>query len=431
MNFSARQVNIEKLIRLEVGTQAKIDLDTRKNRTPMSLVLDHAERKVGSCFDVWWIDNGPPTLSCLQQKDKAHVLFSTRFLEVSAQARSLFTDEITDKWDMAYRQAHLRIAEHSLALREPAMAVHAFCASVNNQKNWSLAGVDWHMLELQPIEEPYMALWFFGLLHEIGHLAYPSHGPEKGPNSKSVIEVVNHVLTLYDCPDEARASLQELSDEKVNANVLHPAVLAEEIYADLFAASILMSATQEIMQLVGREFDFIQLAFELSIVSHVSQMNAATASFARMLRDDKNKRQIALHALAQPVAATVRSIFLRLLLERAGIRLLNIEGDKKASREISGIFDDIADFVQPVALSINNAIGRAMRECISLQTEPEMVRMLPDIERQMNVSGIVNVPLIESTRSFCALAKSFGSTSPFIVELDALTTRWTRMSIRL
>src|ERR1700688_4339216 len=85
-----QELAIEEVLRFELGKAARFSRYNRTIRTPMNLVLDEVERQIGPCFSVYWVDAGPPEVFCLPGFSPSPVVFSRRYLLLSAFVRHLF-----------------------------------------------------------------------------------------------------------------------------------------------------------------------------------------------------------------------------------------------------------------------------------------------------------------------------------------------------
>jgi len=418
MTLNPAQLKMQRLIRMEVGDHASVDLLTRERKTPMTVVLDHAERGVGPCFDIWWVDGGPPSLACLHDERRAHVVFNTRYLEVSAQARSLYGEKALDVDAQAYRQALRRIAEQLLAVRHPELATSVYLESIRAQRVWSTVGTDWHLLEYEPLQEPYMALWFFGLLHEIGHFAAPRLGGTLvALDADKIRRSIDLSLNRHPWPADIKAQIQALRDDAHAGHVLHPDVLREEMYADIFACSTLLPATMDVLQQADQPFDFWRLAYELLIMGQVRHATDVCAAFVRAIASEDDPQQAALLALAQPIATTVRNMFCQFYLQQAGCAIY--EPASGVAEHVSDLLERIVNQVQPLADRIDNATGKAMRRCLALAASPPPAAV-PDWFAREWQTAVVKVPLVEAMRSFCRMAGSFGCATDAIHQMEVL-----------
>src|ERR1700742_5044644 len=77
-----------------LGQKSSWFLYGREHRTPMTFVLDEAERLLNAPVNLYWVDGNSPEIFCLKNRPEPVVVFSTRFLEIWADLRGIATDEV-------------------------------------------------------------------------------------------------------------------------------------------------------------------------------------------------------------------------------------------------------------------------------------------------------------------------------------------------
>jgi hypothetical protein len=171
---------IEEALRAFLGNQAEFRSHHRDLRTPMNFVLDAVEKQIGPRFSIYWVSKGAPEVFCLPDLSPSPVTFSRRYLILTAALRRLITSPAQDGElfiDTANRTTLLLLAELALRYGDADFAVLAFCKGATDTGIWVHDfGEDENQLlalEHTPIGEAYMATWFYGLVHELGHL-HPS-----------------------------------------------------------------------------------------------------------------------------------------------------------------------------------------------------------------------------------------------------------------
>lgn len=416
------QQKIEKLLRLKHGRHAQIELTTRDNMTPMRVALEHAERAVGACFDVWWIDNGLPAPSCLQVGDRTHLAFSTRHLEFMAQGRTLYGDSVLRLDEQARRQALRRLADHFLSMRNWPLSFRLFLASIENPSLLNLMGSDWRLLEYEPKNESYMAVWFFALLHELGHAKFDQIKDSMiggAMSEMSLQTVIVQTINQYSYPEQIKSQLRRLASSS-EASILHPKALREEVCADIFACVTLVSATVDVMEKTGRSFDFARMAYEILIVSHIRHLLDNTASFAALVQYGIDGAQAAQLNLAQRAATTVRNIFMTSCLEKNWVRMLGAQS-QNPSRRVSDALNNMNKSIGAQSRTIDDAIAVAMRQCMAFKDEQELVRLPQWLVTVANMKDRTGLALLSQTiNPFLSTARSFDCDHPILLQLDAL-----------
>ena len=408
---------IDVLLREAVGSDARLSICDGTNVTPMSVVTEIAKRQTGDTVDIWWVDNGPPTTFCLRHEGLTAITFSTRALELTAQARWLFSNSqfATRLDELAYRQALTRISEHLLTVKHPRLAVAAFTESIRDQTLWCTYGTSWQHLEYEPINEAYMAQWFFGFAHEFGHIAASSNPIALDSNNQLrafVESVVGHVLKQYDrFPQEIKQLLTEKSKSDDSGLSLGITTLLDECLADVFACSVLHEATGEVMARQDMSFKFERFAYEMLAVGAVRNAFDSAFRFCGWFSEATEPKKKALEALSQFVSTTVRAAVIQFFLARTW----------QASESDLNVSQGIAKLVEQIGVDtrrIEDATGRAMRFMIrAKQTESELKLQATFLQA---LSSPTSDQMRQATAHFCSLADSFGQSCPAIVVLRQL-----------
>src|SRR5439155_20926224 len=244
----------EEALRSELGKTASFWQYGREKRTPMNFVLDEVERQIGPRFRVYWVDGGPPEVFCLPGLSPSPVVFSTRFLSLTAFIRHLFVPKHLKPWlvEVAESTALKLMAEMALRHGDPDYAVLAFLKSVIGKGIWLDDGDQVMALESEPIDAAYMATWFYGLAHELGHLhpSHPQHFPDKHRFSDAVIlGVIKMAFDNFSSyPEDVKQEAIERATQQGSQSVLGIDRVRSEGLADIFAASVLFKTTLDIMQ---------------------------------------------------------------------------------------------------------------------------------------------------------------------------------------
>jgi hypothetical protein len=170
---SFEELAVQEALRAELGASASFWPYGRQYRTPMTFVLDAAETWVKAPFTVYWVDGGPPEIFCLPGLSSCPVIFGTKYLLMSVFVRGILIDEVMDDGiilDITERACLKIIAEMALRHGDPNFAGTALAKALVGKGVWLNDHIDLDTIEHAPIDPAYMAGWFFGLLHEIGHL---------------------------------------------------------------------------------------------------------------------------------------------------------------------------------------------------------------------------------------------------------------------
>ncbi|MBL7259301.1 hypothetical protein [Paractinoplanes lichenicola] len=243
---------LEQIARSQAGDGVRIWRHDREPISPMNAVLDVVDTMVSHPYSIFWVSGGAPETFSLPDLDPAVVLFSTRHLEMMGQLRGILTTFWLDgpMLEAVAEQVSLRIlAELTLRQGDPALACHLMAESLSRTTvdfpRMTLMG-----LEREPISESYLSVWFYGLLHEMGHVAARErdHTRRGGPDTY-LGSLADAVLGKYfgDHSEAVRKRRAEL--ERIDA--LDSAVLTAEIDADLFSVQALFEGTYRVFERSG------------------------------------------------------------------------------------------------------------------------------------------------------------------------------------
>jgi hypothetical protein len=357
-------------LRATLGKLATFRRYDRQNRTPMNFVLNEVERHIGNAFSVYWVDNGPPDVFCLPGLQPAPVVFNVRYLILAAALRRLITSPASGEEllvENANRFSLLLIAELALHYGDPDFATLAFCKAVT--------GMDFFIhqfgdekeqlapLEHTPISESYMAIWFFGLVHEMGHLD-PSQSKQFDAGHwmsddwiAGLIEVALDRFHAYTLPVREKAKQAAKSGDSVLA-VSH---LRSEALADLFATAVLFQSTLDIMREIGRErFSGPQFVAEMTVILNVVAVIdrcRRVAIAASATEQEATDWDMGFH----PVAMHVRGHIQRDCLESLIARWAYGEEPSKEDREtVAKSFDSIVKGLGPKIDALDTGLNRTM-----------------------------------------------------------------------
>lgn len=263
-------------------------------RPPIGIAIDTAEEKIMDMvvesmgvakwhpFVVFWIENGVPENCSLPNLMPAVVTFNTRYLDLLAQAR-ISIQQDSETAVMACEQVGLQIAAE-LALRygSPEIACYLFVKSQLYPvlRIGQVSSLD---LEFLPVDEAYMPIWFYALLHEVGHVA-AWHPVSSAFTDDFFRTLVDNVLAV---------SLRET--DLIRFRMLHslgmiPSLEAEtlrhEVSADLFSVDVLLESTKHLMRESGdiAQFSPFRLATCILDEFQLFQYLNKCATSARRLR---------------------------------------------------------------------------------------------------------------------------------------------------
>jgi hypothetical protein len=344
---------IDFLVSRRLGDSAEWVLyDRTPPPSPMSFTLDQAERELGSQVQVVWVWGGYPELFTLRALECPIVVYSSRFLELTAFFRSLFVDGFWgDLREEVARSLCLTVAaDLALLSGEPDRAVGLFLQSkLGTGIHVELASVQ--KLEQMPIDETYMVVWFYGLLHELGHSAPETSKPTGVLLSSEALEgEIQSQLEVFSA--ESGRDLRGVLEEARAGDSDHPLSadhLRGEIEADIFAAGVLATAALAIRlaDATLEPFDpdaFIAEVFVyLNVITLVQRCRSAVTVASAGHATRSGRASVAL----EPVGTAVRVALLRrylpyplALASSGGEPAAHIDGWRDAVDRKFGGFDE-------------------------------------------------------------------------------------------
>jgi hypothetical protein len=403
---------IEEALRSELGKAAGFGLYGRENRTPMTFVLDEVERQIGPRFSVYWVDGGSPEVFCLTGFSTSPVVFSTRYLSLTAFIRHLFVDDYlrNDLVDVAERTALKLMAELALRHGDPDYAILAFVKSVTGKGVW-LNDRDRVMeLEREPIDEAYMATWFYGLAHELGHL-HPNqteHFPDGHfLSDDGILDAISTALNKFSYYSEStKHEAIERAKQQRSQSVLGIDQVRSEGLADIFAASVLFKTTLDIMREVGKKrFKMVQFISEmiifLNIIAAIDRCRRVSSIASATMAD----REAVVESLLHPVSIAVRALMQRLYLESAVTTYqFGTDHTPEQLRDVGKLVDDINTHFTETINAVDSGLARAMEFSLFPERREHELALLEAFGGDLPNS----TPGLLEARHFCEMADSLG-----------------------
>jgi hypothetical protein len=229
---------LDALIRSHVGRGARMRRYTSELPTPMNAVLNNVRDHVPADVVIYWVDGGLPELFSEPYFSPPALVFNSRYIEITGFMRQMLEfDGEAVLGELSERVCLKLMAELALRYGDPATAAYLVTRSVLGQSVFIATGST--LLELESLDrnERYMALWFFGMLHELGHVAVSA-----GTSTLAAGVPQAHLRA------QLAAAINELDsdhlDERSEVDFDH---FSDEVAADVFAVSALISSTQAVM----------------------------------------------------------------------------------------------------------------------------------------------------------------------------------------
>jgi hypothetical protein len=399
------------VVRSHVGPHARVSRYSRDNVTPMTIVLDTAREVVAHPFAVFWVDGGLPENYSLPSFTPAVVVFNSRYLEMAAYLRGVLTEELfsTDTLSGIAERACLEImAELTLRYGDPAVACYLMARSLITARV-HLLPPSLEDIEHTPVDEMYMAVWFFALLHELGHVHVENAGRVDSVVTDSYLDrLVDAVMaaSLGDMYEPAREALSH----GVGWRSLDRDVLTAEVEADLFAVDLLLTATQRIMRQVGSAGDFSVAGFvaeNLLMFRLFHHMNRC----ARVAAVAANARPEAVGDFAGSIAMNVR------LNTVVGYLAQTLAAEETAVEQIRAAFLDMARHNEERMAAFDEGFVAAQAQCLDPSQRENDV--LPRLAERAADDPVV----AHAVERFRRLAESLEIDSPDLQVLVEVVSR--------
>jgi hypothetical protein len=411
------------LVRSQLGDQARWHLYDRSSRSPMNFVLEEADRRLGNEVVVVWVEGGYPQLSAFTGLARPVIVYSTRYVELTAYLRGLLVEEwIANRRVEEAERAFLTIlSEFALLGHNPQLAGRLFLRSKLGSAIYRTYRGILPGLEAEPISERYMAAWFFGLVHELGHSDEPS--PELTEtgllSSEALEESLLESLATFDFA--AEVDLAGILDRIRANNHDHPLGvdhLRGEAVADLFAASVLLQATVDILRALEppKALDaahyVAEVYFYLNVIAALQRCNGVVRAASAQQPKPEEMELI----LLEPAAIGVRLELVKMYLVFS-LAAYYSDSDVPTDEEVA----DWRDLTEQVMASFSSAVeeldsglANAMRT-VFWDEEP-LAALLSQAADELKGDPLFKLDV----QAFCELAQATGAEDASLAALAAL-----------
>lgn len=416
-------IAIEEALKSSLGRTAIFRRYDRENKTPMNFVLDEVQRQIGPGFGVYWVDGGHPEVFCLPGFSPIPVVFSTRYLSLTAFVRRLFVEESLKGVlpDVAERTALKVIAELSLRHGDPDVAVLALVKSITGKGIWISDDDQLMALEHEPIHENYMATWFYGLLHELGHL-HPAQnsafGEKHAFSDARILAAIAASLDRFPAyPDGMKRAAIEQARQSQENSILRIDHLRTEGLADMFAASVLFKSTFEIMKRVNqKQFEVIRYVQEIVVFSNIIAVIDRCRRTAALATLTGGTRAAAFESALHPVSMMVRGMMLREYLDRAVAEYLYSKPTTRQFEDVEQLIDKINGSFSETVDTIDSGVARAMAFSLFPEHRTNGLAALDAFRIELAESPLGGA----EARRFCELADSLSISGKLLTALKGI-----------
>jgi hypothetical protein len=235
--------------------------------TPMNVTIAEATRDLRREVAVYWVDGGLPENYSLPGLDPAPVVFSTRFIEIQATLLRLIraTQYSPELLSAMAESISLQVAA-ALVLEggDPATACYLMMRSQLVARDVWILPSTIDILEWEDKNESYMAVWFYALLHEVGHV-FAADREGDVASLPALAKDIQEALDEVSFPAEFAEQLARRLEERGLRHSLHPDQLTAEVNADFFAIDALWRATVTVMEQDGRSAEFSSMKLAICV----------------------------------------------------------------------------------------------------------------------------------------------------------------------
>ena len=395
-------------VRAHVGPGVDVYRYPRDIDSPINVVLDSGEAQCANPFVVYWAVGGLPECFSLPTFSPAPVVFNQRWVEVAAHFRNLLLATTFDSAlfaEVARRYCLSLMSEFSLQLGQPVLGLSLLAESIKGQSIYWTTPIE--ELEFSPKDESYMAVWFFGLAHEIGHVQ-SRHALSNLFPEERLVEQISLTLARYPYPKWLKDEAIEAARSEKQGHPLSVAHLKYELTADLFGWIVLLDATVKVMSRDEKGVNIFAFAFEV-----INMMNLVTLTDrCKAILGARDQGRIREEALYTPVVAHVRAT---LMLQEIA-RYCSVVLD--TSKSIETWFDDLVVPVNRLQGKIDLlevATAQAMEQAVAGPSDREWIRstIQAALAEPLTLVGL-------QLERFYGHARSLGVTDPEIEWLGAL-----------
>lgn len=424
-------VAVEEALRSELGKLAKFAPYGREHRTPMTFVLDEVERQIGTDFLVYWVDDGPPELFCLPGFSPSPVVFSTRYLSVTAFIRHLLVDEFLKGIlvEVTQQTALKLMAEMALRKGDPDYAVMAFLKSIVSQGAWLSDYDDFTTLEYEPINEAYMATWFYGLVHEIGHTRphQDRYSDDQLFSDAQMLELLQLALQNFPVyPEPVKGEALQIAQQHRSDSVIGTDQVRSEGLADIFAASVLLRCTFDVMREIHqldssqKEFEMSQYISEMIIFLNIIGVVERCRQVASIASAANPSREAAFDGLLHPVSLHMRGLMMRTYLDTAVTTFFF--GDNPTAdqhQQVVQLNNSINDHFVNTINKVDTGMSRAMEFSLFPDRREDRTTLLEAFRKNLLQPGLT----LTEARKFCQRADALGADGELLRTVKEIVSR--------
>ncbi|MCB0643144.1 MAG: hypothetical protein KDC44_15955, partial [Phaeodactylibacter sp.] len=412
----------------KLGRQAQIRVYDRSLQTPMNFLLAHLTQYLGDTFSLYWADNGVAELPVVEAEGKHHLVFSPRYLSMTAHIRNILVAEhsFNARVEFTARAALQLIGELALQHGAADFAGLAFARAVVGRKPemaWGRnAQADLMALERTPINEGYMSIWYYGLLQAFGAYS-PLQQQEFEQTSylsnSGLLQQLSTAVNDMGFEQQLRQEVIVKAHEQQGVSQVQLRALRQKALCDIFAFSVLLDATVDIMKQLNKQaFNMLQFIQEVLMAHQVVGLVEQCQALATLSQYETLKEQERLESILHPAAIRARALIQR---EYMRFRITQyLYGEKPSVEEQAAVDKAIqkaADYFDPRVHALLVGVHTAREFLLYPNNRPAAKVVLDQLKTQLNEKGNTDR---ETLVAFSARADAMGKDSSFLRELRAL-----------
>jgi hypothetical protein len=369
------------------------------------------------------VDDAPAEVFCLGGFSEPVAVFSTRYIELWADVRAVMANDTIGPDlipRMAERLFFRLLAELSLSKNDPEFAACGILKSVMAGQGLIQAPNTLMSLEYEVIASPYMACWFYGLSHELGHfvsLERPGRRLVTIPDDW-ILSAIEAALSRFDLPSELRTEATSRVRSNPTGFLLGLETIRSESMADIFATSLLFETTTEIMHLVkdrsGNQDDrykFNLLAFitEMVLSLNIVALLDRCRRVAILACTPAPTREEGVEALLHPVAVAARLLMVRSHLEMASSHyLFGEQPTPEHHQKASDMIDAVMEGLVPATQALERGLAQVVEFSLDRQRRPTFLHSIEDWRQVCSKDPVAAAIGSAEIERFCTLAQSLG-----------------------
>ena len=340
-------------IQARLGDRCQFFIHEPPPDSAMGHVLAEAESQ-GAGGRLIWARQSAPDMFCLAHKDSHYSVFSQSYLEHASAAHVILRDDLSDevRKELVKRFCLNLMAQFAALSRDYGLAADAFMLAETG-RNFVVPTHNM-LLTLEGLhqDERYMALWFFGLTHELGHSMASAEAMPNWDSDEILSEALEFELANRHVGDKYERVADLLHLRSLSGETRSLSWLREEIRADAIAASITMRATQKLMASRGATSNVLAMVAELYTALQTSALIQSCKRTVRLALNPDRAVSEGILAWQFPSTLAVR---LKYLLET--VRLLVGARSAEAS---DAIWNTAKQFEANIAC-VEAGLGEAMQ----------------------------------------------------------------------